>query len=50
MGGLFLSRESSSQDDGIVSDDGEAIPTQDTSETDTASNTKMAVDDDENPF
>jgi len=50
MGGLFPSKESSSQDDEIVGDDGEVAPSQDTSETDTSSNTKVVVDDDENPF
>ena len=50
MGGLFPPRESSSQGDEIANDEGEAAPTQDTPETDTAPNTKMLVDDDENPF
>ena len=50
MGGLFPPKESSSQDNDHVSDDGEASPTQDAPGTDTTSNTKMVVDDDENPF
>ena len=50
MGGLFPPKESSSEGDEIVSDDGEATPTQETSQTNTASSTKMVVDDDENPF
>jgi len=49
MGGLFQPKESSSQDDGNVSDDGEAVPAQDTSGPDTASDTNMAIAD-ENPF
>jgi len=50
MGGLFQPKESSSQDDDNVSDDGEPVPTQDTPQTDTASDTTMAVADEENPF
>lgn len=50
MDGLFPPKESSSQDDDRVSDEGEATPTQDAFETDTTSNAKMVVDDDENPF
>ena len=50
MVGLFLSKGSSSQDDEIFRDDGEVAPTQDTSETDTSSNTKVVVDDGGNPF
>jgi len=50
MGGLFPPKESSSQDDGNVSDGGEGALTQDASETDTPPDTKMVVDDDENPF
>ena len=50
MGGLFQPKESSSQDDDHVSDEGEAEPTLDTSGPDTAPETNMAVADDENPF
>lgn len=50
MGGLFPPKESSSRDDEIVGDDGEVAVTQDTPETDTTSDPKMVVDDDENPF
>lgn len=47
--GLFPSEESS-QDDEVVSDDGQVTTTQDTPEPGTASNTKLVADDDENPF
>lgn len=50
MGGLFTPKQSSSQDDDNVSDEGEAVPTPDTPETDAAPDTKMVVTDDENPF
>lgn len=50
MGGLFKSAESSTQDDDRVSGDDEAAPTQDAPETGTTSDTRMVVDDDENPF
>ena len=50
MGGLFTSKEEPSSHDDDVSDDAEAAPAQDTPETDTNSDTKMAADDDENPF
>jgi hypothetical protein len=49
MGGLFPSKEPSSQDDD-VSDDAEAAPAQDTPETGTTSDAKMPTDDSENPF
>jgi len=50
MGGLFLSEESSSHDDEVVSDDGQAVTTQDTPEPGTVSNAITVADDDENPF
>lgn len=51
MGGLFPSKEPSTEDDDQVSDNGEPAPTQDAPETDTTPDTKMVVeDDDENPF
>ena len=49
MPGLFPFKETSQDDDG-VSDDGEAVPTQDTTGDNPASDPKMVVDDDENPF
>ena len=50
MPGLFPFKEPSSQDDDDLSDDGEAVPTQDTTGDNAASDTKMVVEDDENPF
>jgi hypothetical protein len=47
---LFTSNEPSSQEDDRVSDDGEAAPAPDPPATYSASDTKMVVDDDENPF
>lgn len=50
MPGLFPTNEPSSQEDDDVSEEDEAVPTQDTPVDATASNPKAVTDDDENPF
>lgn len=50
MGGLFSSTESSTQDDEKVSDDDEAVLSQDVPETDYIPDTNVVVKDDESPF
>ena len=50
MGGLFASKESSTEAGDKVSDDDEAAVPQDAPEPDTTLDTKMVVDDNENPF
>ena len=50
MGGLFAPEESSSHDDEVVSDDGQAATKQDLPEPGTSPNTNTVADDDENPF
>ena len=50
MGGLFAPKESSTEGDDKVNDDDEVTAPQDAPEPDTTSDTKMVVDDNENPF